>query len=116
MPEYMLGTEVTDSFKRRGWYPASGELFFDGRYERQTTHPHLHMRVNGQGTVREGRDVRIAVTMLAWSDGRQGRGGGGTTFIRDGEVTRRDWKLFMARCNGNMADELAWVMDYFVNG
>ena len=79
-------------------------------------HPHLHMRFNGQGSVRTGRDIRLAITMLAWSDGRQGQGGGGQTYISDGKVTQRDWKSRVGLCNGNMADELAWVMDYFCNG
>ena len=114
MPEFMTRSEIADAFGARGWKGQSGEYYFDGNGGK--LHPHLHMRFNGQGSVRTGRDIRLAITMLAWSDGRQGQGGGGQTYISDGKVTQRDWKSRVGLCNGNMADELAWVMDYFCNG
>jgi hypothetical protein len=111
---FMTRSDIADAFGARGWQGRSGEYFFDGRGG--TLHPHLHMRFQGQSTVREGRDIRLAITMLAWSDGRQGQGGGGQTYISGGEVTQRDWKAKVGLCNPAMAEELAWVMSYFTMG
>lgn len=114
---FMTRSEVTEGFISRGWYQTQGNLYFDGSLSRaQTVHPHLHLMIDGQGTVKQGRDIRLSIRMLAYSDGMQGSGGGGTNFITRGELTRRDYRDFMARCNGNMADELAWVMGYYLDG
>ena len=115
---YMLGTQITDAFVKRGWAKrAGGELYFDGKGG--SDHPHLHLRVDTMGNVVPiGKDVRLAVKMLAWSDGGQGRGGGGTSFIQNGEVKIRAWQGYNARLgmSGGMAEEFAFVMSYFTLG
>jgi hypothetical protein len=114
MSDFMLHSEILDAFKGRGWVSRSGELFFDGRGG--TLHPHLHMRIRRDATVRRGRDIRMAVHMCAWSDGMQHAGGGGRTMIRDGEPTPLDWRAQVRGCNPAMAEELSWVMSYFTLG
>jgi hypothetical protein len=113
-PAMMSRSDLFDAFRRRGWVKQSAELFFDGT--RFAEHPHLHMRLARDPRVMRGRDIRLGVGMLAFSDGQQGRGGGGTTFISDGEVTRRDPLLLRGRCNDAMWDELTWIYDYFTTG
>lgn len=110
----MTRSEISDAFVARGWVARQGNFFFDGRGG--SLHPHLHMMLASPPTVRTGRDIRMAVGMLAWSDGQQHRGGGGQTFIQGGQVTQRDWRMRVGGVNGGMADELAWIMDYFANG
>ena len=115
--QYMLPTDVSYAFRNRGWKPrAGGDLYFDGLGG--TNHPHLHLRLSSQSLVRIDGDIRMAVKMLAWSDGGQGRGGGGITFIRDGDVIRQQWQAHMqnARMNASMAEEFAYIMDYFTAG
>ncbi len=117
VPQYMLPSDVRSAFERLGWVPYSGDLYFNGAGT--TTHPHLHLKTSSQfRLVRVDRDIRLAVTMLAWSDGGQGRGGGGTTFIRDGNVRIQDWEDYIDifRMSRAMADEFSWIMDYFTRG
>jgi hypothetical protein len=110
----MLSHEVINVFETRGWKSSAGSLYFNGIGT--TAHPHLHL-VIGRTMPRVNRDVRIAVQMLAWSDGGQDRGGGGRTFIADEQV-RDNWndQLRYCRTNASMARELLWIMDYFTKG
>lgn len=115
---YMLPTQVSEAFEKRGWKRRSGgDLYCDGLGGSE--HPHLHLRLNTKAnTVRVGGDIRMAVNMLAWSDGNQGRGGGGKTFIHNGEVMLKVWQPYNASLgmNGGMAEEFAHIMGYFTLG
>lgn len=133
---YNMPTVVRTAFANRGWVAQASELFFDGRGG--ASHPHLHLRLEGRGTVPVGGDIRAAVKMLAWSDGQQHAGGGGRLCIRVGdnnfvqanvsmvvqnadflfqEVTRSrvnfDAIMAMANANRELLDELRWIWDYF---
>jgi hypothetical protein len=113
----MLPSDVRRAFERLGWVPYSGDLYFNGAGT--TRHPHLHLKTSSQlRLVRVDRDIRLAVTMLAWSDGGQGRGGGGTTFIDGGNVRIHDWEDYIdiMRMSQAMAGEFSWIMDYFTRG
>ena len=111
---HMLSHQVIGVFETRGWKSSAGSLYFNGKGT--TDHPHLHM-VIGRTMPRIDRDVRIAVQMLAWSDGGQGRGGGGRTFVANEEV-RDNWQNQRKYCrmNAEMAAEFEWIMDYFTSG
>jgi hypothetical protein len=112
----MFTDDISAAFRARGWVRGSGgDLYYNGR--NSTDHPHLHLRINGRGTVRVGRDIRLAVTMLAWSDGMQGRGGGGWTYIRDAQVNDANWRQNQPPVNTvAVINEFLWIMDYFANG
>ncbi len=86
---YKMPTVVRQDFQARGWVVQQGNYFFDG--QGGSAHPHLHMLIEGRGTVQAGvagaggqGDIRAAVKMLAWSDGQQHQGGGGRALIRVG--------------------------------
>ncbi len=86
---YKMPTAVRQSFEARRWVVRQSDYYFDGRGG--TAHPHLHMKIEARGTVRDGvadqqlpGDIRGAVKMLAWSDGQQHQGGGGRSLIRVG--------------------------------
>jgi hypothetical protein len=113
---YMFTDDISKKFRDRGWVRGSGgDLYYNGNST--TEHPHLHLRIRGQRTVRVGGDIRLAVSMLAWSDGQQGRGGGGWTYIRDGEIHDRNWRRNQPSVrSGAVIEEFAWIMDYFANG
>ncbi|MCO6381101.1 MAG: hypothetical protein JXQ91_19785 [Vannielia sp.] len=115
----MMPYEVQDAFLRRGWKSgAGGDLYYNGA--RTTDHPHLHMRlsnIHGGPRPNVGGDIRMGVTMLAFSGGPGG--GGGTTFIsNNGDTVRPGWKAIAGplAMNGSIREEFGWVMDYFVNG
>lgn len=113
-PTLLSRAQCSDGFVRRGWVRgAGGDLYFDG--VGGANHPHLHLRIAGTGGP---RDIRAGVSLLAWSDGNQGRGGGGTTFIHNGSVTITVWQPFIAskNMNGNMGEEFAYIMGYFTLG
>lgn len=85
---FLYSDDIKARFRARGWVWSSGSLYFNGN--RTASHPHLHISIDGQRTVRRASrdwsegDIRAAVTMIAYSDGGQGRGGGGTTYMRLG--------------------------------
>jgi hypothetical protein len=112
----MFTDDISAAFRARGWVRgAGGDLYYNGR--NSSDHPHLHLRINGRNTVREGRDIRLAVTMLAWSDGMQGAGGGGRTYIRDATVIDPNWRQNQPPVNYvAVAREFGWIMDYFTTG
>jgi hypothetical protein len=115
---YMLPTQISDAFQRRGWARrAGGDLYFDGRGG--SDHPHLHLRLDtGSQVVPVGKDIRLAVRMLAWSDGNQGRGGGGRNFIQNGDPVLRVWQTYMVSLGmpASMGEEFAYIMSYFTQG
>ena len=114
--QYMMSDDVAAAFRARGWIRgAGGDLYYNGHGS--TQHPHLHLRINGRSTVRVGRDIRLAVVMLAWSDGQQGQGGGGWTYIRAGNIVDQNWRRNQPTVDGGaVVEEFAWIMDYFANG
>ncbi|SFK23913.1 hypothetical protein SAMN03159338_3646 [Sphingomonas sp. NFR04] len=85
---FLYSDDIKARFRARGWVWSSGSLYYNGNGT--ASHPHLHISIDGQRTVRRGSpdrpegDIRAAVTMIAYSDGGQGRGGGGTTYMRLG--------------------------------
>lgn len=116
MADTMMPSDIRDRFLDRGWQSRSGgELYFNGF--RTTTHPHLHLQIASlrSGTrPRIGGDLRMAVTMLAYSDGRHGK-----TFIRDnGNTVVNNWAALGQTCpmNNETREEFAWIMDYFAFG
>lgn len=111
---HMLSHQVINVFETRDWKSSAGSLYFNGKGT--TEHPHLHL-VIGKTMPRVNRDVRVAVQMLAWSDGGQGSGGGGRTFIADEQV-RDNWERQLGYCrmNADMSRECMWIMDYFTTG
>jgi hypothetical protein len=112
---YMTRDAVSRAFQARGWVRgAGGDLYFNGL--RTSAHPHLHARIGNFGMVRVGRNIQLAVSMLAWSDGMQGQGGGGRTYIRGGEVSDRNWQLNAPPVNTAVHTEFMWIMDYFTTG
>ena len=115
---YMLPTQLSDAFQKRGWSRrAGGDLYCDGKGG--SDHPHLHLRLNtAPNIVPVGKDIRLAVNMLAWSDGQQHTGGGGRTFIQNGKVLLTVWQPYNASLgmNGTMAEEFAYIMSYFTQG
>ena len=44
---------------------AGGDLYYNGL--RTTTHPHLHVQIGNYGMVRVGRNIQLAVSMMAWT-------------------------------------------------
>lgn len=116
MVDYIAREDVARAFRDRGWAPgAGGALYYNGN--RTTAHPHLHLQINGYNTVRVGGDIRLAITMLSWSDGLQGQGGGGWTYISGGNVRDYNWRRNQPQINsGAVIEEFAWIMDYFANG
>lgn len=91
--QFLYSDEIKTRFRRRGWVWSSGSLYYNGN--NTTAHPHLHILIDGQNTVRApdasadaddyrraAGDIRGAVTMIAYSDGMQGQGGGGITYMR----------------------------------
>lgn len=84
--QFLYSDEIKTLFRNRGWVWSSGSLYFNGN--NTAAHPHLHIMIDGQRTVRRGDneisagDMRSAVTMIAYSDGGQGHGGGGRTFMQ----------------------------------
>lgn len=118
---HMTSGEVQHVLETRNWaVRAGGQLYFDGHGGSE--HPHLHLQIaSGRtGTLpRIDRDVRIAIVMLAWSDGRQHLGGGGKTFIwNEGNSVAPDWANVASRCDMNQAmkREFQWIMSYFTEG
>jgi hypothetical protein len=113
---HMASDDISRAFQHRGWVRgAGGDLYYNGEGQ-STTHPHLHLRIDGRNfPVPEGGDIRGAVTMLAWSDGRQGQGGGGRTYIRDNRVIDSNWHKHQPSV-AVVVDEFGWIMDYFANG
>lgn len=115
MPQ-MMPSDIRDAFIRRGWQSrAGGELYFNGLGT--TAHPHLHLQIASlrSGTrPQEGRDIRVSVCMLAYSDGRRGK-----TFIsHDGDTVANNWSALAKSCPMSAAvrDEFAWIIDYFTSG
>jgi hypothetical protein len=112
---YMTRDAVSRAFRARGWVrSAGGDLYYNGL--RTTTHPHLHVQIGNYGMVRVGRNIQLAVSMMAWSDGRQGQGGGGRTYILDGEVNDPNWQQNAPPVNSAVHTEFMWIMDYFTTG
>lgn len=114
----MFQTDVSDAFEGRGWNRQSGgQLYLDGNGGR--LHPHLHLSVVAiPGTSDGRREIRMGVSMLAWSDGRQGSGGGGITYIFQGRPTINAWRADIVNrgMNANMAAEFEWIMSYHTEG
>jgi hypothetical protein len=115
----MAPSDVREAFKRRGWAPrAGGDLYFNGHGT--SAHPHLHLQLSSiRSGLRpsEGGDIRIAVCMLAFSEGP--RGPRGKTFIDGyGNNVARDWSTLAqaAPMSGTVRDEFAWIIDYFTSG
>lgn len=90
---FLYSDDIKDRFVARGWVWSSGSLYYNGN--NTAAHPHLHVLINGRNTVRRANprvhpddylssagDIRGAITMIAYSDGMQGQGGGGTTYMR----------------------------------
>jgi hypothetical protein len=100
---------VADVFKVRGWVRgAGGDLYFNGN--RTTDHPHLHLKLNTGIKIALNGDVRGAVNMLAWSDGGQGMGGGGRTFVAGGALkANADTQIGLCNLNAAMANEVAFI-------
>jgi hypothetical protein len=115
---HLYSGEVIKVFETMGWVHGSGgELYFNGRGT--TAHPHLHLRIGDVSSdyyrvMREKKDVRRAIAMVAWSDGGQGRGGGGVTFIRDGKLLEGvNGKLGRCNLSNAMYREILWILDFF---
>lgn len=129
----MEAPDVERVFRNRNWVRgAGGHLYFNGNGG--STHPHLHLILNGVGCVPSGGDARAAVRMLAFSDGAQGQGGGGVTYVGTADATLRKpqarvnfldfpdakvwfWtnhELAIASINNhNVRDEFDWIISYF---
>lgn len=112
----MMPADIRDAFEDRGWKSRSGgELYFNGLGT--TSHPHLHLQIASLRTgtrPREGGDIRLAVTMLAYSDGKHGK-----TFIKGaGETVVSNWSALAKSCpmSPSVRDEFAWIIDYFTSG
>jgi len=115
-PIKLSRSQCSDGFKSRGWVKGNmggGDLYFDGNGGNQ--HPHFHLTINGDGGP---RDIRAGVSMLAWSDGGQHLGGGGTTYIHNANVMIRVWQphIQTKNMNANMTEEFAYIMSYFTQG
>jgi hypothetical protein len=115
MPE-MTPTEIKDAFVARGWVKrAGGDLYYDGHGG--AAHPHLHLQtssIHAGPRPQIGGDLRLAVCMLAFSDGR-----GGTTFVSNyGETVAPDWQVRAAQCpmSAPVHAEFSWIMSYFTEG
>ena len=114
-PTELTSYDVFDAFRKRGWVKgAGGELYFDGHGK--TDHPHLHLRVK-QGMHLPGKDIRMNVAMLAYSDGKQGQGGGGKTYILNGELRIKFWRPDAEKMeNKALYDEFTYIMGYYTEG
>lgn len=112
----MMPEEIKQAFVKRGWVKgAGGDLYFNG--SKTTAHPHLHLKTSSiHSGLRPmvGRDIRLAVCMLAYSDGQRGR-----TFLSEaGERVSAGWRDVAARCpmSEATAAEFFWIMSYFTEG
>lgn len=55
--------------------------------------------------------------MVAWSDGGQGRGGGGQTVWRNFVLIDQNWRELRSRmANPDMLKEYNWIMSYLAEG
>lgn len=101
---------VADVYKTRGWVRgAGGDLYFNGN--RTADHPHLHLKLNTSVKIALNGDVRGAVTMLAWSDGRQGQGGGGRTIVAGGAAySNAQTTIGLCNMNAEMAGECTFIL------
>ena len=78
---YHVQVAVRQGFLDRNWIAgAGGDLYFDG--QGGATHPHLHLKIEGRGTVLTVGDIRSSAKMLAYSTGQQHLGIPGRTFLR----------------------------------
>lgn len=113
-PQHMLLDDIQRAFTARGWKRgAGGHLYFNGLGT--ATHPHLHLILSGPRPL-VGRDVRLAVGMLAWSFGQQHLGVANPRYIwNDGNAHDRN---AAAPPQGNPAvvAEWQWIMNYFTQG
>lgn len=112
----MMPDQIKRAFMDRGWVKgAGGDLYYNGN--RTTAHPHLHLRtssIHAGPRPMVGRDIRLAVCMLAFSDGQRGR-----TFIsNEGATVTPGWRDVAARCPMSQATaaEFGWIMSYFTEG
>lgn len=120
LPDPLFTDDISRLFRERGWRKQSAEYFFDGKGG--SSYPHLHMHISQTNefqsySVRSGGDVRGAIKMVAWSDGGQGRGGGGQTVWRNFVLIDQNWRELRSRmANPDMLKEYNWIMSYLAEG
>ena len=81
--EYFITVETV--LRANGWTKGVGPNFYF-----PPNHPHIHITVvNSSARHTPEASIYSTVTMVAISDGQQGRGGGGTTFFSTYESFRQ---------------------------
>ena len=109
-PTTMDAESVSKVFETRGWIANSGNLYFNGNGT--ADHPHLHLMLDRSIKIALNGDVRKCVTMLAWSDGKQGQGGGGRNLVNKGVVYSNAQKTIgFCNMNAKMANECKFLLD-----
>jgi hypothetical protein len=101
---YMTPTAVRQGFLGRGWAQRAGsDLYFDGNGG--TNHPHLHLLIEGRGTVASLGDIRSSVKMLAFSRGQQHLGIPGQTILKLNDSDFVQGTISMSARNNNFLSQ-----------